>query len=56
MSTTPRFASHAEAKKAGWFSRRHETNKEHREAQDKYRIKRELRKERELAALKPVTQ
>ena len=42
-----RFASSTEAKRAGWFSRRHETNAAHRDAQEKRDIKRDLRKERE---------
>ncbi len=52
MSKECRYASQAEAKKAGWFSRRHETNEAHREAQDKYHIEQDLRKEREEASRK----
>lgn len=51
MSTPSKFPASAAAKKAGWFSRRHETNTAHRDTQDKTRIKRELRWEREVAAL-----
>lgn len=38
--TTPQFASAAEAQKAGWFSRRHQTRTEHEGAQLDYRINR----------------
>lgn len=31
--TRPKFPTAAEAKKAGWFSRRHETDREHKETQ-----------------------
>ena len=33
MSTASKFASHSEAHRAGWFSRRHQTNEAHREQQ-----------------------
>ena len=39
MSITPKYNSSAEAKKAGWFSRRHETNKEHLETSEKNKNK-----------------
>ena len=42
MSIKPKFKSHDEAKKAGWFSRRHETNKEHLEAHEKKMAKKQL--------------
>lgn len=35
MSITPKYKSKQEAKEAGWFSRRHETNKEHKAAHEK---------------------
>jgi len=34
--TRPRFATHKEAVAAGWFSRRHETDAEHRAARAKW--------------------
>lgn len=34
MSIPSAFASHADAHKAGWFSRRHQTNEAHRANQD----------------------
>lgn len=45
--TKGRFASHAEAKRAGWFSRRHETSAAHHEAQAKRDQKRAAREVRE---------
>lgn len=45
------FRSSSEAKKAGWFSRRHETDAAHRQAQDARRIRMELRRHRENDAL-----
>ena len=39
--TAPSFASSADAKKKGWFSRRHQTADAHRAAQDRWRVKRE---------------
>ena len=36
MSISGRFRSHKDAVAAGWFSRRHETNAEHRATQDLY--------------------
>ena len=35
MSIDTKFASAAEARRAGWFSRRHETNAAHRAEQEK---------------------
>ncbi len=35
MAIPPKFATSKEAKEAGWFSRRHQTNAEHLEAQRK---------------------
>lgn len=40
MSIEPKFKTSREAKAAGWFSRRHQTKKEHEEAKEK-RIKSE---------------
>ena len=34
--TVPRFLTHKEARLAGWFSRRHETDQAHREARERY--------------------
>lgn len=42
---TPKFASSLDAKKAGWFSRRHQTAAAHHGAQEEYRE----RKARKLA-------
>ena len=39
MSIPCRFPSADEARKAGWFSRRHQTSGEHRAAQEAYREK-----------------
>lgn len=39
MSTEPKFATTKEAKEAGWFSRRHQTNREHLEAKKKRELK-----------------
>jgi hypothetical protein len=47
VSIQPTFASAAEARKAGWFSRRHQTNDAHRRAQENWRMDRELKRERE---------
>ena len=52
MSTPCRFRSHADAVKAGWFSRRHETRDAHYAAQDARRKKMDARREREQASLK----
>lgn len=35
MSTEPKFKTAREAKEAGWFSRRHQTNKAHLEVKAK---------------------
>ena len=35
MSTSPKFKTKEDAKKAGWFSRRHQTNAEHLIAREK---------------------
>lgn len=40
MSIEPKYKTSQEAKKAGWFSRRHQTNKEHLEI----KVKREEKK------------
>ncbi len=40
MSIKPRFKTSQEAKQAGWFSRRHETNKEQLEVKQKREQKR----------------
>lgn len=37
--TTPRYATHKEARAAGWFSRRHRSDEAHREAREKYKTK-----------------
>lgn len=47
MSIPSRFASSVEAKKAGWFSRRHQTRDAHVAAQDAYRTKRDEKHTRE---------
>lgn len=44
------FAESKEAKKAGWFSRRHKTSAAHDAAQLKREQKREARREREAAS------
>lgn len=45
MSVTQRFASHADAVKAGWFSRRHENSDAHRAAQDTWRERQAVKAE-----------
>ena len=55
MSTPSKFPATAMAKKAGWFSRRHETNSAHQDEQERIRIARELRREREDAVLVAAT-
>ena len=39
MSVQPKFKSRDEAKKAGWFSRRHQTSKELEEERTKRKLK-----------------
>ena len=39
MSSKPKFKTSEEAKRAGFFSRRHETNKEHLEVHAKMKAK-----------------
>ena len=46
MSIEPKFKTKEEAKKAGWFSRRHETNKEHLKVKEKRELKQRLTKKR----------
>jgi hypothetical protein len=50
MSSPSRYPSHADAVRAGWFSRRHETNAAHRAAQDKWQAERLAKAEREEQA------
>lgn len=47
MSIPSKFRSHKDAADAKWFSRRHETDAEHRAEQDRYRGERDERRERE---------
>jgi len=47
--TLPKFPSHAEAVRAGWFSRRHETDEANRDARVKYRNERSAQARRERA-------
>ena len=47
MSIPCRFRSHKDARDAKWFSRRHETDAAHRDAQDIYRADRAEKAERE---------
>ena len=47
MAIEPKFAESKDAKKAGWFSRRHKTNKEHLEAKKK-RLKKEVKKNEKI--------
>lgn len=42
MSIEPQFRTTKEAKEAGWFSRRHKTDKEHQEAKRKRQAKNNL--------------
>lgn len=51
MSISCRFPSHRDAQAAKWFSRRHETNAAHQDAQTNWQADQELRRERELASL-----
>ncbi len=44
MSITPKFKTEDEAHKAGWFSRRHETSKEHQIAHEKMLEKKRKKK------------
>lgn len=46
MSITPKFKTSKEAKAAGFFSRRHATNKEHLEAHAKMEAKKLRKQER----------
>lgn len=53
MSRPSRFPSHAAARAAGWFSRRHETSAEHlieRDRQDEINSVRRLRELTQLAS------
>jgi hypothetical protein len=51
VSRTPcRFLSHADARKAGWFSRRHQSSDPHREAQARWQAEREAKQQRELSS------
>ena len=43
MAIEPKFESHEKAVKAGWFSRRHETNKELEESRARNKAKREAK-------------
>ncbi len=47
MSIQCSFTRHDEARKAGWFSRRHQTDEAHRAAQDDYRNEQHDKAERE---------
>lgn len=47
MSIPSTYASAAEARKAGWFSRRHQTHDAHRTAQETYRMDRDEKAARE---------
>lgn len=47
MSIPNTYASHADARKAGWFSRRHQTDAAHRSAQDEWRDERQEKASRE---------
>ncbi len=47
MSITTTYASHADARKAGWFSRRHETNAAHVREQERRRQELDAKAERE---------
>lgn len=49
MSAENKFRSHAEAHQAGWFSRRHESDAEHRAEQE--RLRKELSQRRDREAL-----
>jgi len=49
MSIPCAFSSHLDAKKAGWFSRRHQTPAEHYAAQERWRTERAEKAERENA-------
>lgn len=52
----PTFASARDAKAAGWFSRRHQTNDAHREAQEEWRLRQKLRRERERESIEATAQ
>lgn len=43
MSITATYPSHADARKAGWFSRRHQTDEAHRETRDRFMAERDER-------------
>ena len=47
MSKTCTYASHAEARRAGWFSRRHETSEAHQAEQLRTQREREAKEDRE---------
>lgn len=51
MSRPSRFPSHASARAAGWFSRRHETSAEHQIEQDRQAEINAVRRLRELSQL-----
>lgn len=50
-----KFASHAEAKRAGWFSRRHQTAGPHRDARDQRAKQEEEKAQRELGGSRILT-
>ena len=52
MSIQTKFASHSEAVKAGWFSRRHETNAAHLTARDAYQRRLDAKHTREVDSFK----
>jgi hypothetical protein len=56
MSRACRYPTHREAAQAGWFSRRHETDDAHRQAQDAYRLRLELKAEREQESREATAQ
>lgn len=47
MSIAPSYASSADAKKAGWFSRRHQTRAGHDAARAMYQSRFDAKKDRE---------
>lgn len=49
MSIEARFVSSTDAKRAGWFSRRHQTAGSHRDAQDQRAKQEEEKAQREFA-------
>lgn len=48
--TTPKFAKSELAKKAGWFSRRHQSRDEHDAARERYQNRKALRAAARAAA------